>query len=111
MADLVKYEEFKKLDLRIATIRKVEDIKKADNLLKLEVDLGREKRIIVAGIKKFYSKDELKGKQIIVVANLEPRVMKGVESRGMLLAAVSNDESKIVLISPEKNIDSGTKVH
>jgi methionyl-tRNA synthetase len=112
MNDLINYEQFSKTDLRVGTIKKAEDVEGADKLLKLEVDLGKElgKRTIVAGIKQHYSKEELKGKQIIVVVNLEPRKMKGLESKGMLLAAVSDDHSKVVLLSPEKKAENGWKV-
>ncbi len=112
MSEIINYEQFSKTDLRVGTIKKAEDVEGADKLLKLEVDLGKEigKRTILAGIKKYYKKEELKDKQIIVVVNLEPRKMKGMESQGMLLAAVSDDESKVILLSPEKKIDSGAKV-
>lgn len=112
MADMIKYDDFSKLDLRVGTIEKIEDVEGADKLLKLEVNLGKEigLRTILAGIKKYYSKDELKGKQIIVIANLEPRKMKGFESQGMLLAAFSSDETKVILLSPEKGIENGSKV-
>ncbi len=111
MAELVKYDDFAKIDLRVATIKKVEDIEGADKLYKLEIETGKkEKRTIVAGIKQYYKKDELKDKQIIVVLNLEPRKMKGIESQGMLLAAVSDDHSKVILLSTDKKIDAGTKV-
>jgi methionyl-tRNA synthetase len=112
MADIINYEQFSKVDLRVGTIKKAEDIEGADKLLKLEVDLGKEigKRTILAGIKKYYSKEELKGKQIIVVVNLETRKMKGMESQGMLLAAVSSDESKVILLSPEKKSENGWKI-
>lgn len=106
----IKYDEFAKVDLRVGTINKIEDIDGADKLYKLEVDLGNEKRTICAGIKQHYKKEELKDKQIIVVTNLEPRKMKGIESQGMLLAAVSEDRSKVILLSPEKKIESGSKV-
>ncbi|MEK6885836.1 MAG: methionine--tRNA ligase [Nanoarchaeota archaeon] len=112
MTEIINYEQFSKTDLRVGTIKKVEDVEGADKLLKLEVDLGKEigKRTILAGIKKYYKKDELKEKQIIVVVNLEPRKMKGMESQGMLLAAVSEDESKVILIKPKLSVDSGTRV-
>jgi methionyl-tRNA synthetase len=110
MTDIVKYEDFAKLDLRVATIKKVEDIEGADKLYKLEVEIGKEKRTIVAGIKQHYKKEELKDRQIVVICNLEPRKMKGLVSEGMLLAAVSEDHSKVILLSPEKKIDSGSKV-
>jgi len=112
MTEIINYEQFSKVDLRVGTIKKVEDVEGADKLLKLEVDLGKEigKRIILAGIKKYYKKDELKDRQIIVVVNLEPRKMRGMESQGMLLAAVNGDESKVILLSPEKKIENGAKV-
>jgi len=112
MSDLINYDQFSKTDLRVGTIKKAEDVEGADKLLKLEVDLGKEigKRIILAGIKQHYTKDELKGKQIIVVVNLEPRKMKGLESQGMLLAACSEDHNKVILLSPEKNAENGWKI-
>ncbi len=110
MGDLIKYDDFAKLDLRIATIKKVEDIEGADKLYNLEVQIGKENRTILAGIKEHYTKDELKGKQIVVICNLEPRKMKGCVSEGMLLAAVSNDGKKVILLNPEKTIESGSKV-
>jgi len=112
MSDIIKYDEFKKAELRVGTIKKAEDIEGADKLLKLEVDLGKEigKRTICAGIKKYYKKEDIIGKQIVVVVNLEPRKMRGLESQGMLLAAVSDDESKVILLSPDKKAESGWKV-
>ena len=107
----IKYKDFAKLDLRVGTIKKAEDIDGADKLYKLEIELGKdEKRTIVAGIKQHYKKEELKDKQIVVITNLEPRKMKGIESQCMLLAAESEDHGKIILLSPEKKIDSGSKV-
>ena len=107
----VEFEDWKKLDLRVAEILEVEDIEGADNLYKLEVDVGElGKRVICAGIKKFYKKEELKGKKIILFANLEPRVIRSVESKGMLLAAGSDEENICVLISPEKDVPNGMKI-
>jgi len=127
MKDIIKFPDFEKLDLRVATILKAEDIEGADKLYKLTIDLGDtenkkfsvslnlgkvqdEKRTIVAGIKQNYDKKELKGKQIIVVANLEARKLKGIESHGMLLAASNEDHTKIILLSPEKKAENGWKV-
>jgi methionyl-tRNA synthetase len=112
MADMIKYDDFAKLDLRVGTIKNVEDIEGADKLFKLSVDLGKEigQRTILAGIKKYYKKEELIEKQIIVIANLEPRKMRGLESQGMLLAAGNKDETKVILLSPEKEIENGSKV-
>lgn len=111
MAEMITYNDFAKLDLRVGTIKKVEDVEGADKLLKLSVNTGEEKeRTILAGIKLYYSKQELLGKQIIVICNLEPRKMKGIESQGMLLAASSEDHSKVILLSPEKKTGEGWKV-
>lgn len=112
MADMIKYDDFAKLDLRVGTIKSAEDLAGADKLWKLTVDLGKEigDRTILAGIKKWYPKKELVGKQIIVIVNLEPRKMKGSESQGMLLAAANTDETKVILLSPEKGIENGSKV-
>lgn len=85
-----------------------EKIEGADKLLKLIVDLGDEKRQIVAGIAKHYSPDQLIGKKIVVVANLKPAKLRGVESQGMLLAASIDDE--LCLITPEKDIKEGARV-
>ena len=109
---ILEFSDWQKLDLRVAQIKKVEDIEGADKLYKLTLDVGKEigKRIICAGIKEYYSKDELKNKKIILFANLKPRLMKGIESQGMLLAAVSEDHSKVVLLSPEKDIEAGCMI-
>jgi methionine--tRNA ligase beta chain len=109
---IVEFSEWQKIDLRVAEIKKIEDIDGADKLYKLTLDIGSiiGERIICAGIKEYYSKKELKGKKIIVFVNLKPRLMKGIESQGMLLAGVSEDHSKVVLISPEKDIENGVKI-
>lgn len=92
----ISFADFQKLDLRVAKILNVEDIEGADKLYKLTIDLGKElgERIIVAGIKDFYNKEELKNKKIIVVANLEPKKLRGTESNGMLLAVVKEKMAK-----------------
>jgi methionyl-tRNA synthetase len=107
----VNFEDWGKLDLRVAEIKQVEEIDGADKLYKLVLDVGEiGKRVICSGLKEYYSKKELKGKRIIYFSNLKPRKMRGVESHGMLLAAVSKDRKKIVLISPEKDIEVGSRV-
>jgi methionyl-tRNA synthetase len=105
----VSYEEFSKLDLRIAEILEVEKIEGSNKLLKLRVDIGKEKRQLVAGISKYYSPEELIGKKLIMVANLEPATIFGVESNGMILAA-SNDKGDLSLSTIEKDIDNGSRV-
>jgi len=107
----ISFSEWQKLDLRVGKILNAEEIAGADKLFRLEVDVGEENpRTILAGIKKYYGKGELVGKQIIVICNLEPRKMKGIGSNGMLLAAGSPEEDKCILISPEKEIATGSKV-
>jgi methionine--tRNA ligase beta chain len=112
MDGIIEFNDWQQIDLRVAEIKKVEDIEGADKLFKLTLDVGKEigKRIICAGIKEYYSKEELKGKKIVVFVNLKPRLMKGIESQGMLLAAVSEDHSKVILISPEKDIALGCRI-
>ena len=107
-SELVSYEYFKKLDIRVALVEKIEKVPKADKLYKLSIDLGDEKRILVAGLAEHYKADELKGKKIVILANLEPRKLRGIESQGMLLAAV---DGKIVsVLIPDKEISPGTKI-
>jgi methionine--tRNA ligase beta chain len=106
----IEYTDFSKIDLRVAKIIEAEDIEGADRLYKLTIDIGSEKRTICAGIKEYYSKDDLIGKQIIVVANLKPRKLRGIESQGMLLAASDSDHTKISLISPDSEIEIGSVV-
>ncbi len=106
----IEFPDWEKIDLRVGKIEKAEDIEGADKLYKLTINLGSEKRTICAGIKKFYSKDELKNRKCVIFVNLAPRKMKGVESQGMLLAAVSDDQSQVVLLQPEKEIKEGSKI-
>jgi len=107
----VNFKDWEKLDLRVAQIKKVEDIDGADKLYKLTVDVGEiGERVICAGIKPYYKKDKLKNKKIIIISNLEPRVLRGVESRGMLLAAGSNERDKCVLLTPDSDIENGSKI-
>ena len=104
----INFEEFQKIDLRIGKITEAEKIEGTDKLLKLKVDLGKEKRQLVAGIAKFYQPEDLVGKEIVVVANLEPKNLRGVESQGMLLAA--DVEGKPVLLKPDQEVPPGTKI-
>jgi methionyl-tRNA synthetase len=106
---LIDIADFQKLDLRVATVTRAEKVEKADKLLRLEIDLGGETRQIIAGIAAHYTPEQMVGKSIIVVANLKPAKIRGVESRGMLLAAKSPDGA-LALIVPEKGIASNSKV-
>ncbi len=109
---IINFEDWAKLDLRVGQIKKIEDIEGADKLYKLEIDLGKEigKRTVCAGINPYYKKEDLKNKKIILFVNLAPRKLKGIESQGMILAAVTKDEKSVVLLSPEKDIEIGSKI-
>jgi len=105
---MITYDDFIKVELKIAKIVEVEEIVGAEKLLKLKIDLGGEKRQIVAGIKKAYLAKDLTGKEIVVVVNLEPRMMMGIESNGMLLAA--SDDNGPVLLIPDKEVPPGSGI-
>lgn len=105
---MVTIDEFKKLEIISARIESVQEHPNADKLLVLEVDTGGSRKSIVAGIKNFYSKDGLVGKDIIMINNLEPAVIRGVESNGMLLAV--QDENGISLIRPDRPVSPGHSV-
>ena len=109
---IITYDDFANLDLRVARIIEAENHPNADKLICLKIDLGTEQRQIIAGIRGHYAPAELIGKQIVVVANLAPRTMRGLESQGMLLAAHAQNESasSLVLITPEKPIAPGSEV-
>lgn len=105
---MITIEEFAKVELRVATIKAAEPHPNADRLLVLKIDLGTEERQLVAGIRVHYTPEELIGKQIVVVANLQPATLRGVESQGMLLAA--SDGERVIVLSPEKPVAPGAKV-
>jgi methionyl-tRNA synthetase len=107
--DVISYEDFQKIDLRVAKVLAAENIKKSDKLLKLRIDIGEE-RTLVAGIAKAYKPEDLVGKTIIIVANLQPTKLMGVESQGMLLAADNPDGTGVVLATFDKEAKVGGKV-
>jgi len=104
----LSFEDFKKLELRVAKILDVQEITGADKLWRLVIEVGPEKKEIVAGIRLFYSKEELTGRNIIVVNNLAPATIRGVESRGMLLAA--KDNGRLSLLTLDKELPSGSSI-
>ena len=110
---IVDFNDWQKLELRVGKIIEVSDIEGADKLYKFTVDLGSKigKRTICAGIKEHYSKKDLKGKKISVFVNLEPKKLRGIESQGMILAACTDDESKVILVTPEKDIEIGSRIY
>ncbi|HTI11567.1 MAG TPA: methionine--tRNA ligase [Puia sp.] len=107
--DPIVYDDFAKLDLRVGTIVSAGKVEKADKLLKLEVDLGTEQRTIVSGIAQHFNPADIVGKQVVVVANLAPRKMRGIESNGMILMA-EDKEGKLHFVNPEDKIAPGSGV-
>ncbi|MBL7743038.1 MAG: methionine--tRNA ligase [Chitinophagaceae bacterium] len=105
----IQYDDFAKLDLKVATITAAEKVPKADKLLKLEVDLGFEKRTIVSGIALHFKPEDIIGKQVVIVANLAPRKMKGIESNGMILMAEEKD-GQLKFINPGEPTTNGSPV-
>lgn len=107
----IPFSTWEQCDLRVGKILEVEDHPKADKLYVLTVDLGEEKpRTIVAGLKKVYTKEQLKNKLGVFIANLEPVTLRGVQSNGMTLAAANGEESIITLLTPAEDIEPGSKV-
>ena len=104
----ISIDDFRKIELKVATIKSAEAHPNADKLLVLQIDLGGEQRQICAGIRNSYTPEELVGKQIIVVANLETAKLRGMESQGMLLAA--SDEGRVIIMTPEKSVQAGAQV-
>ena len=105
---MISIEDFRKVELRVATIKSAEPHPNADKLMVLQIDLGDEQRQMCAGIRGQYAPEELIGKQIVVVANLETAKLRGLDSQGMLLAA--SDDGRIVILTPEKPVAAGAKV-
>ena len=105
----IQYDDFAKLELKAGTVLACEKVEKADKLLKLEIDMGTEKRTIVSGIALHYKPEDMVGKQVIVVTNLAPRKMKGIESQGMILTAEDKD-GKLQLLKPEQLVSPGSNV-
>jgi methionine--tRNA ligase beta chain len=105
---MISIEEFRKVELKVATVKSAELHPNADKLIVLQVDLGSEQRQICAGIRDHYAPEELIGKQIIVVANLETAKLRGLESQGMLLAA--SDEGRVIILTPDKPVQPGSQV-
>ncbi len=106
----INFEDFAKLDLRVATVLECVAHPNADKLLLLKVDIAGEARQICAGLRAHYQPEQLVGKQIIVVANLAPRQMRGQISQGMLLAATDPATSRVIFVTPSEAVGSGAKV-
>lgn len=109
--DLVDIEYLSKIKFKVGLVEHAEEVPKSNKLLRLEVSLGADdKRQILAGIKQFYSPESLIGKQIVVVSNLKPAKLMGLESQGMLLAGMTPDGTTLAILSPEKELQPGSEV-
>lgn len=106
--EMISFDEFKKMDIRVGKIIGVEELAGADKLYILKVDIGSETRTIVAGIKPYYRKEELLGKIVIVLVNLQPRTIRGIESKGMLLAGL--DGSTLGVLTVDRDLKPGTTI-
>jgi methionyl-tRNA synthetase len=108
----INYDDFAKLDLRVATVLECKPHPNADKLLVLQIELANgERRQICAGLRLFYQPEQLVGKQIVVVANLAPRQMRGEVSNGMLLASTDSTTGRVIIISPSEAVAAGSKVN
>ena len=105
---MITFEHFKQMDMRIAKILEVEDHPNADKLYVVTVETGDEKKKLVAGVKQYYTKEELVNKQVIIINNLEPATIRGIQSNGMMLAA--KDGEKLAVLVPEKDVKTGSPV-
>ncbi len=110
LKDECVYEDFDKMDIRTATVLEAERVPKTDKLLKLTIDTGVDKRVIVSGIAEYYAPEDMVGKQICILANLKPRTIKGIESRGMILMAKQPD-GKMRFITPQETLSNGSQIN
>ncbi|NLX14474.1 MAG: methionine--tRNA ligase subunit beta [Phycisphaerales bacterium] len=108
--EVIQFEDFLKVKMRVGKVLEAHDHPNADKLIVLKVDLGNEQRQICAGLRGHYQADALVGRNIVVVTNLAPRMMRGQESNGMLLAASTADHTRVILLSPESDIPPGSPV-
>jgi methionyl-tRNA synthetase len=106
----IQFDDFAKVQLRVATVLDCKPHPNADKLLLVQIDLGDEKRQLCAGLRAHYQPEQLIGKQIVVVANLAPRTMRGEVSNGMLLAASDPATGKVIVITPSEAVSPGSKV-
>ncbi|HWE93346.1 MAG TPA: methionine--tRNA ligase subunit beta [Tepidisphaeraceae bacterium] len=109
-APTINFDDFAKLDLRVAIVLECKAHPNADKLLVLQLDVGGERRQICAGLRAYYQPEQLVGKQIVIVANLAPRTMRGEVSQGMLLAASDTAANRVIVLNPAETVPSGSKV-
>ena len=108
--DLCQFEDFEKIQLVVAKVLKCEKVPKADKLLMSTLKVGDTERIVVSGIAKFYTPEEMVGKKVVLLANLAPRKIRGVESHGMLLCAANADDSKLSLLTVDADMEDGCEI-
>jgi methionyl-tRNA synthetase len=106
----ISIDEFEKIDLRVAKVLTCETVPKSDKLLKFSLQLGDETRTVVSGIAKFYEAQQLVGKNVVLLANLAPRKIRGIMSEGMILSAAVHDDSMLTLLSTQSDIPSGSSI-
>ena len=109
-SEIISFDDFLKVKMRIGRVVEANDHPNADKLMVMKVDLGDEQRQIVAGLKGYYTPEELVGRNLVIVTNLAPRMMRGQQSQGMLLAAVTADQSQVVVLTTESDIAPGCAV-
>ena len=107
--DECSFEDFEKMDIRTATVLEAERVPKTDKLLKLTIDTGIDRRVIVSGIAEYYSPEDMLGKQICILANLKPRVIRGIESHGMILMAKQGDGT-MRFVTPQEAVNNGSQI-
>jgi methionyl-tRNA synthetase len=107
--DSISYEDFMKMDIRVSTVLAAEVVPKTQKLLKLEIDTGIDKRIIVSGIAEYFKPEEVVGRQVSVLVNLEPRRIRGIDSHGMILMAQDAD-GKLRFVQPNDEVNNGSEV-
>ena len=108
--ETISYDEFAKMDIRVGTILAAEKVQKADKLLKLQIDLGYEQRTVVSGIAEHYQPNEIINQKVLVLANLAPRLLRGIESRGMILMAADPATGKLLFVAPPNDSSNGATV-
>ena len=108
--DLISFNDFTKVKLRVGRVVEASDHPNADKLLVMKIDLGDEQRQICAGLKGYYTPEELVGKNLVIVTNLAPRMMRGQQSQGMMLAAVTENQAQVVVLCPDQDVPPGCEV-
>ncbi len=108
--DLCQFEDFEKIQLVVAKVLKCEKVPKADKLLMSTLKVGDTERVVVSGIAKFYTPEEMVGKKVVLLANLAPRKIRGIESHGMLLCAANADDSKLSLLTVDSDMEDGCEI-